>query len=207
MTTSQLLCVFTFLMAYYYFILRTYNTLGFRLFSLCFFMGVSLCYWWYTSYVDLKNIQKNGIATQALVLKKSANSLDVRIIDQSGKSVVHTQTGGISVDEFAAVNEGHTAPILYSPQSDTFYLTSSYQRQLNDNVYILLFPGTLFLIGIICWIFLRKYRVYAHEGTIYEYLTDESGKVVLDDARNSTTESLRTYSTMSRLFQLFDNQK
>jgi hypothetical protein len=204
MEKLQMLGFGAFLLAYYYFVLRKYNTLGFRMFSLFFFIGTLVCYWWYTGYRDLKDVQKNGIAAQAVVLKKTANTLEVRFADQSGQSVVRTQTGGISVAEFAAVIEGGSAPILYTPHSDTFYLTSSFKRQINDNEYILVFPGILFLIGILCGIFLRKYRVHAHEGTIYEYVTDENGKIVLDDARNSTTKSLRTYSTMSKLFQLFD---
>jgi hypothetical protein len=204
MTTLQLLAVGAFLLAYYYFVLRKYNTLGFRMLSLFFFIGSCVCYWWYVDYIDLKEVEKNGIATQAVVLKKSANSLEFRFTDQTGKSVVRTQTGGISVEEFAPVTEGSSAPILYSSQSDLVYLATSHQRQLNDNVYILGFPGILFLIGAVCGIALRKYRVHAHEGTMFEYVTDESGKVVLDDARNSTTKSLRTYSTLSKLFQIFD---
>lgn len=204
MTTLQMLGVGTFLMAYYYYVLRTYNTLGFRMFSLFFFVGFGVCYWWYTNYTSLKDVQKNGVSTQALVLEKTADNLVVRFTDLSGKSVTRTQTGGISVDEFAAVTEGQSAPILYSPQSDTVFLVSSLRRQLADTQYFLVFPALLFLIGCLCLIFLRKYRVHPHEGTIFEYVTDEHGRVVLDDARNSTTKALRTYSTMSKLVQLFE---
>lgn len=203
MTTIQLFLLFVFLMAYYYFVLRTYNTLGFRLFSLCFFVGTGVCYWWYDEYRHLTDIQHNGLTTQAVILKKEANSLTVRFTDLAGASVERTQTGGISVEEFAGVKEGQLAPILYSPQSDRVYLASSYRRRLSDNSYILVFPALLYLIGVLCWIFLRKYRVHAHEGTIYEYVTDERGNIMLDDARNSTTKALRTYSTMSRFFDMF----
>ncbi|RRB07264.1 hypothetical protein [Larkinella rosea] len=206
MTTLQALAVGAFWLAYYYFVLRKYNTLGFRLFSLFFFTSLSVCYWWYTDYVDLKTVEENGIATQGIVLKKTKDQLVFRFTDQSGKSVERTQNGGISVKEFASVQTDSPAPILYSPEtgSDVVFLTSSYQRQINDNKYILVFPGLLFLIGLGCGIFLRKYRVHAHEGTMYEYVTDENGNVVLDDAHSSTTKSLRTYSTMSKLFQIFD---
>ncbi|GAB4029881.1 hypothetical protein [Spirosoma gilvum] len=205
MNTLQVLSIGAFFMAYYYFVLRKYNALGFRIFSLCFFTALSVCYWWYTDYRDLKNVQVHGVSTQALVLKKSANSLDVRFTDQSGKSVVRTQTGGISVDEFAAVQEGKSAPILYSPQSDLVYLASSYQRQISDHIYILVLPGLLFLIGLVCLITLRTYRVHAYnDGSIYEYVTNEKGEVVLDDARSSTTKAFRNYSTMSKLFELFN---
>nr|WP_295926627.1 hypothetical protein [uncultured Dyadobacter sp.] len=204
MSTFQTICVGIFFMAYYYFVLRKYNTLGFRLFSLFFFTSIAVSYWWYVDYAELKDVEKNGVATEAVVLKKSADDLEYRFKDQAGHTVVRTQTGGISVEEFASVSEGKPAPVLYSPHSDVIYLKSSYQRQLSDNIYILFFPGMLFLIGCLCWIFLRKYRVHAHEdGSINEYVTDENGKIVLDDARNSTTKSLRKYATLSRLFDIF----
>jgi hypothetical protein len=204
METMQLFGVGIFWLAYYYFVLRKYNTLGFRMFSLFFFTGVCVCCWWYADDQDLKDVQTHGIATQALVIKKAENSLEFSFKDHSGHSTIRRQTGGISVEEFASVSEGKGAPILYSSESDMVFLKSSYQRQLSDNVYILILPGILFIIGIASFIFLRKYRVHAHEGTMYEYVTDESGKIVLDDARNSTTKSLRTFSTMSKLLRLFD---
>lgn len=204
MSTFQTICVGVFLMAYYFFVLRKYNTLGFRLFSLFFFTSVAVCYWWYIDYADLKDVEKNGIATDAVVLKKSADNLTFRLRDPNGYPIERTQTGGISVEEFASVSEGKPAPVLYSRQSGVIYLKNSYERQLSDNIYILFFPGFLFLIGCLCWIFLRKYRVHAHgNGSIYEYVTDENGKVVLDDAKNSTTKSLRNHATLSKLFEIF----
>jgi hypothetical protein len=204
MTTVQTICVGIFLMAYYFFVLRKYNTLGFRLFSLFSFTSIAVCYWWYIDYADLKDVEKNGAATEAVVLKKSTDNIEFRFTDQTGNMIVRTQAGGISVEEFASVSEGKPAPVLYSRQSDVIYLKSSYERQLSDNIYILFFPGLLFLIGSLCWIFLRKYRVHAHgDGSIYEYVTDENGKIVLDDAQNSTTKSLRKYATLSKLFEIF----
>lgn len=198
------ICFGVFLLAYYYFILRRYNTLGFRLFSLCFFISCFGCYWWHTSDRDLKSIQRTGIAADALVLRKTPNTLRVRFTNPTtGQVVERTREGGISVEEFAAVNEGQPAPILYTPNSKTFYLATSYRRQLHDNIYLLVLPGTLFLIGTGCLVFLRNYRVHAHEGTIYEYVTDEGGNVVLDDAKNRATRALRTSSTLSKLFELF----
>jgi hypothetical protein len=204
MTTLETLCAGTFLMAYYFFVLRKYNTLGFRLFSLFFFTSLAVCYWWYVDYADLKDVEKNGSEMEAIVVKKTVDNLEFRFTDLAGKVIVRTQMGGVSVEEFASVAVGKPAPVLYSPQSDVVFLKSSYQRQLSDNIYILFFPGLLFLIGSLCWIFLRKYRVHAHgDGSIYEYVTDENGKIVLDDAQNSTTKSLRNYTTMSKLFEIF----
>lgn len=132
MTTLQILSIGTFLMAYYYYVLRTYNALGFRMFSLFFFVGFGVCYWWSTTCASLKDVQANGVSAQALVLEKTVNSLVVRFADLSGKSINRTQTGGISVDEFAALTEEQSTPILYNPQSDTVFLASSFRRQLKD---------------------------------------------------------------------------
>lgn len=203
MSPAEILAAFVFLMAYYYFVLRKYNSLGFRMFSLCFFVGTAVCYWWYINYRDLQSLEKAGVATQALVLHKSANSLTVRFTDPAGRTVERTQNGGISVEEFAAVREGEEAPILYRPESKSFFLASSYRRQLSDNAYILILPGLLFALGIGSLIFLSRYRVHAHEGTMYEYVTDENGKVVLDDNKNATTRALRVGSTLSKLVGLF----
>jgi hypothetical protein len=204
MATFQSLCFGIFLLGYYYFVLRKYNTLGFRMFSLFFFISLSVCYWWYSDYRDLKDIQKNGVHTQALVIKKAPDNIGFQFKNPAGKLLSRAQKEGISIEEFASVREGAPAPVLYSTKSDVIFLTASYERQLSDNIYILIFPGTLFLIGCTCWIFLRKYRVHAREGSIYEYVTDENGKIVLDDAANATTRSLRTYTTMSKLFSLFE---
>lgn len=119
----------------------------------------------------------------------------MRFTDETGDVDERTQKGGISVQEFAAAPEGQPVPILYAPRSQTIYLTSSYQRQLHDNTYLLVFPAALFLIGSACWFFLGKYRVHPREGSIYEYVTDESGKVALDDAVSPLTRGLRNYST------------
>ncbi len=207
MSTGLLLGVGAFWLAYYYFVLRKYNTLGFRMFSLFFVTGLSVCYWWYVGYRELKAVQQKGIATQAIVISKAVqkvnNILQVRFTDPSGKAIIRTQEGGISDAEFAAVHEGGTVLILYSPTSDTFFLADSYYRQLGDNVYFLIFPGLLFLISILCWIFLRRYRVQAREGSIYEYLVDENGKVIFDDAATSTSRAFRNVSTFGKLAELF----
>jgi hypothetical protein len=203
MSTLQSVGAFVFLMAYYYFVLRKYNGLGLRLFSIFTFVALFVTYLWWQSDLDLKRTEREGIRTEAVVVKKTAADLTVRLVDQGGQTIERTQKGGISVDEMAAVTEGHPAPVIYRPDSNSLYLASSFERQRHDNVYILYFPAFLFAIGTACLIFLRKYRVLPHEGTLYEYVTNEEGKVVLDDAKNNTTKALRVGSTLSKFTQIF----
>lgn len=86
MTTIHMLGIGAFLMAYYYYVLRTYNTLGFRILCVFFFVGFGVCYWWYTNYASLKDIQKNGVSAQALVLeKKTTASLFVSLLRRENR--------------------------------------------------------------------------------------------------------------------------
>jgi len=198
---------FVFLLAYYYFVLRKYNTLGFRLFSLCFFVSVAMCYWWWNDWNELQAAAQNGVNSQAIVERKSTdganNILEVSFMDNHGQQVRRIEAGGISDEEFAELQVNGPAFIIYSPDSETFFLEKSFQRQNRDMGWFLIFPAFFLLIGSLCWIFLRRYRIHPHEGTTYEYMTDESGKVVLDDAKNETTKSLHQGYLLSKLWQIF----
>ena len=202
-----LFLLFIFLLAYYYFILRKYNTLGFRLFSLCFFVSVAMLYWWWGDWRELKKVERDGISVQAVVQQKrtdgSNNIVDVTFPDHAGKTVRRTEEGGISDAEFAELALNSPTPIRYSPDSDTFFLEKSFQRQSRDLAWFLLFPAFFLLLGSLAWIFLRRYRIHPHEGTAYEYMTDETGKVVLDDAKNETTKRLHNANLLSKLLQIF----
>ena len=67
MTILQPLPVGAFLIAYYYFALRTHNTPGFRLFPFFFFISIAVRYRWYADYRALKNTEKMGITTELSV--------------------------------------------------------------------------------------------------------------------------------------------
>ncbi len=105
--------------------------------------------------------------------------------------------------EFAELTISSPTPIRYHLNSDTFFLEKSFQRQQQDLAWFLLFPAFFLLLGSLAWIFLLRYRIHPHEGTTYEYMTDEDGKVVLDDAKNDTTKSLHNLNLVSNIMQLF----
>lgn len=203
----MLIGAFIFLLAYYYFILRKYNTLGFRLFSLCFFVSAAMVYWWWSDWRELKKMEQEGITEAAYVLEKKQAGKDwlvsVQFTDEGGNQVTLPCDTGMSVEELAAVVPERPVFIRFRPGSTSVFLESSYQRRIKDNGWFLLFPAFFLLLGCTAWFFLRKYRVHAHEGTVYEYVTNEEGKVVLDDAANETTKGLKKANLMSKLMQLF----
>jgi 5S rRNA maturation endonuclease (ribonuclease M5) len=213
MTLTVKILLFIGLLAYYYFVLRKYNSLGFRMFSLFSFVAIAVVYWWYEGYRDLESLKKNGVFAEANVTKKYVentktsnvpdNVVVLTFTDKQGKSINAEAREFTSKEEYAAVSVGQKVPAVYDASKGQVQLKSTFERSLNDYNYILIFPAILFSIGLGCMIFLRKYKVQPHEGTVYEYLTDENGKVVLDDMKSETTRTIKKINLVSKIVQAF----
>ena len=132
----NILLAFVFLLGYYYFVLRRYNTLGFRIFSLCFFVSAAMIYWWWGDWSELKKVASNGISTRANVLEKSKdganNIVMVAFLNEAGNLEQRVEHGGISDEEFDLLELNSATAIRYSPYSKTFFLEKSFQRQRHD---------------------------------------------------------------------------
>ena len=210
-TTNLLLIIG--LLAYYYFVLRKYNSLGFRMFSLFGFVAIAAVYWWYDGYQELQALRKTGIVVEATVTKKNVdysssssvpdNVVGVKFTTPQGKTVELEAREMTSKEEYAEVEVGQKALVVYDAGIQTAYLKTTLERSNKDYNYILILPGVLFLLGTLCLIFLSKLKVHAHEGTVYEYVTDESGKVVLDDLSSPTNQAIKKANLISKMVQIF----
>lgn len=213
MSTTTIFLVFFGSLAYYYFVLRKYNALGFRMFSLFTFMTICFIYWWYGGYKELEDLKKNGIHTEAIVTKKSIqgkpnsnvpdNVVEISYVSKEGKTLVAEAREMTSKEEYEEVSVGQKVPIIYSNNAKYMQLQTTFKRSLKDYNWILVMPALFFLIGLCCLIFLRKYKVHAHEGTVYEYVTDENGKVVLDDLKSEATRTIKKVNLVSKIVQAF----
>ncbi|RFS16343.1 hypothetical protein [Emticicia sp. C21] len=213
MTLTVEIILFIGLLAYYYFVLRKYNSLGFRMFSLFSFVAIAVVYWWYQDYQELESLKKNGVFIEGLVTKKYVehtkessvpdNVVVLNFTDNKGETINAEAREMTSKEEYAAVPIGQKVLIVYDAAKGTVQLKTTFDRSLHDFNYILIFPGLLFLIGLGCLIFLSRFKVHAHEGTAYEYLTDENGKVVLDDNHSETTRTIKKINLVSKIVQAF----
>lgn len=201
-----LLAVFLFLLAYYYVVLRRFNTLGFRLFSLCVFVSIAFLYWWWGDYRALKNLEENGISSDGLVWEKKQQGGDwlITVVVQGPNFDLDMRPldKAISTEELKTIVLKEPVKVRFVPLGKGAMLEQSYQRHLRDNNWFLLFPAFFLLLGCAAWFFLRRYRIHPHEGTVYEYMTDESGNVVLDDAKNEDTKNLKKWSMISKFIDL-----
>ena len=183
------------------------------MFSLFTFMTICSIYWWYGGYQELEDLKKNGIHTEATVTKKSiqgkANSnvpdnvVEISYVSKEGKTLTAEAREMTSKEEYEAVSVGQKVQIVYSNNAKYMQLQTTFERSLKDYNWILVMPALFFLIGLGCLIFLRKYKIHAHEGTAYEYMTDENGKIVLDDNKSEFTRTIKKVNLVSKIVQAF----
>ena len=213
MSTTAIFLIFFGSLAYYYFVLRKYNSLGFRMFSLFTFMTICFIYWWYGGYKELEDLKMNGVHAEATVIKKSIeekpnsnvpdNVVTINYISENGKMLTAEAREMTSKEEYEEVSVGQKVKIVYSNNARYMQLETTFDRSLKDYNWILVMPALFFLIGLCCLIFLRKYKVHAHEGTAYEYVTDENGKIVLDDNHKENTRTIKKINLISKIVQAF----
>lgn len=85
----------------------------------------------------------------------------------------------LSEKECQAAEEGKQVFVYYMPSKGEAYLQSSMQRWSHDIHWMWLFPGLLFLLGIIGRIAMRKY--WGRYDETGEYLEKEDGTIVAAD--------------------------
>ncbi|RYU97628.1 DUF3592 domain-containing protein [Emticicia agri] len=213
MSITAFFLIFFGSLAYYYFVLRKYNSLGFRMFSLFTFITLCFVYWWYSGYKELEDLKKNGIHTEATVIKKSIegkpdsnvpdNVVTVGYVTKEGKAITAEAREMTSKEEYDEVSVGQKVQIIYTNNVKNTQLQTTFNRSVKDYNWILIMPALFFLIGMGCLVFLGRFKIHAHEGTVYEYLTDENGKVLFDDKQSATTRTIRKINLLSKMMQAF----
>jgi len=68
---AKLVLIGVFILGMYWFVLRKYNSLGLRMFALCFFVFAACCVWLYNDEVELKTIFTNGEGYIASIISKT----------------------------------------------------------------------------------------------------------------------------------------
>ncbi len=195
---------------YYYFVLRKYNSLGFRLFSLFTFITLSFCYWLYEDTQTQKSMIKNGQTINGIVLAKEKktqpgssspdNVLIMRLSLQSNKPDTLQVYKYTSVEEWERFKIGETIPLLYDAEKNNLFVKESYHRMLNDQWILYVVASVFFLIGACCWYFLRNYKVGVDEAG--NEWVEKDGEIYLDERKSPTSQVLKRANIVSKLFQV-----
>ena len=195
---------------YYYFVLRKYNSLGFRLFSLFTFITLSFCYWLYEDTQTQKSMIKNGQTINGILLAKEKktqpgssspdNVLIMRLSLQSNKPDTLQVYKYTSVEEWERFKIGETIPLLYDAEKNNLFVKESYHRMLNDQWILYVVASVFFLIGAACWYFLRNYKVGVDEAG--NEWVEKDGEIYLDERKSPTSQVLKRANIVSKLFQV-----
>ena len=157
-------------------------------------------------------MEQNGKLLKAIVLEKSQtksrsggsldNQIHISFAYPDGNIRTVNTAKYISTAEYDALQTGQTVEVLYNPKNDQVYYNVSFHRYLNDQWFMYFFPASLFLIGAICGIVFRKYKVGVHEDTGDEYL-EKDGKIYLDEKDNQVFRTLKHVNIISKMFRAF----
>jgi hypothetical protein len=195
---------------YYYFVLRKYNSLGFRLFSLFTFITLAFCYWLYEDTQTQKSMLAHGQTLNGTVLAKEKktqpgssspdNVLTMRVSLQPNKVDTLQVYKYTSLEEWERFKIGEFIPLLYDSEKNNLFVKESYQRMLNDQWVLYVVAGFFFLIGAACWYFLRNYKVGVDESG--NEWVEKDGKIYLDERKSPTSQFLKRANIVSKLFQV-----
>ncbi len=207
-STLELLLIGAFIFAIYWFILRKYNTLGLRLFVLCFLLFVACSVWLYRDEQSLKNTLATGeehigtIVSKAIV-GKDDNEVQVTFTAKDGTTINAKTNEYVSKPEWESFEKGKPLSVIYVPSNDEVFVQQSIMRFKSEKVILYYFAGFWLLLGTVLLICLRKIRVGVDENTGAEWLYDEDGNVMLDERKSKTALGIKKFNIVSKMVQAF----
>jgi hypothetical protein len=206
-STLELLLIGAFIFAVYWFVLRKYNSLGLRLGFLCCFLFVGCCVWLYKDEVLLKNTIANGEEHIASILSKEKvgkndNEVELTFTAKDGKTITAKTSTYVSQQEWDKFETGKPLAVLYVPGTQQTYVQQSIMRFKADKIYLYFFAGFWLVLGVIVYIWLRKYKVGVDE-TGNEWVVKPDGSVILDERKSGASRAAKRINIISKLAQVF----
>ncbi|MBD2702952.1 hypothetical protein IC229_20060 [Spirosoma sp. BT702] len=211
MNSLTYICIGAGLMIYYYVVLRRFNSLGFRMFSLFTFITLCACYWVYQDSLIEKAVQKSSqvvrgtITSKRQVKSSSSSSLDneisVALATTPRRIDTLTSVRYISTDEWASWKLNDQIDLYYVDSQQLVIPKVSFDRYLNDRWGLYIGIGIFFLIGVACWFFLKRYNIGVDPDTGHEWL-EKDGKIYFDERRSKFSQTMKRVNILSKMIQL-----
>ncbi len=203
----ELVLIGAFFLALYWFVLRKYNSLGLRLFVVCFFLFIALCVWIHQDEVSLKNTLNNGEKHIATIISKTKvdkndNQVEVSFTSNDGKTINSKTTDYISQDEWNTFETGKPLSIIYDSKTSETFVQQSLMRFKNDKIFLYYFAGFLLVLGICLYIWLRKFKIGVDDNG-NEWVIKKDGSVILDERKSAAARATKKVNIFSKLIRSF----
>lgn len=198
---------------YYLFVLRRYNSLGFRLFSLFAAAALLFAWWIWKDEQRLATLATQGEIIKATIVSKEkvkgsgspSNAVTLTWNDAAGSEVVRQTSEYVSDPEWTSFKEKDTLDIVREPKSGEVFVVQSLNRFRSDKWILYVVDGFFFLLGCGCWFFLRKHMVLVNDAG--QEWVEKDGKVVLDGRQDTVVNNVTTTNVIYKLLSLFDSKK
>ena len=203
----ELLIIGAAFFAIYWFIMRKYNSLGLRLFILCFALFLACCVWLYKDETRLKHTIDAGEEHVANIISKATvgkndHEVTISFTAIDGK-LVNTKTSAyVSQEEWDRFETGKPLSVLYVADKQQTYVQQSIMRFKADKIYLYFFAGFWLILGAGLYAWLRKYKVGVDESG-NEWVEKPDGSVMLDERTNKTYRVAKHINIISKLVQSF----
>ncbi len=203
----ELFLIGVFIFAIYWFILRKHNSLGLRLFVLCFLLFVGSCVWLYKDEMKLKAALQKGEEHTANIVSKSIvgkndNQVKVSFTSKEGKFITTETTAYVSKPEWDGFETGAPLAVIYLPDTNETFVQQSILRFKGDKIALYYFSGFWLVLGLGLLIWLRNYKVGVDKyGN--EWVEKPDGSVILDERTSRLSRSAKRFNILSKMGQAF----
>lgn len=192
--------------AYYWLVLRRFNSLGFRLLSIFTIISVMIGVWIHQDReLQASVLANSNLVTGTLIDKRQIGTdctVTIELRLDGHDPVTRSTSEFISMSEYASFKVGEPIEMLHDVKSDRWYVRQSFERMVADFWVLYLFAGFFFVVGIACWFFLRRLKVGVDEQG-NEWLEREDGTVILDERQSASARTLKRANIVSKLWQIF----
>ncbi|WP_460941681.1 hypothetical protein [Spirosoma daeguense] len=212
MNSLTYICIGTGLLLYYYFVLRRFRSLGFRMFSLFTFVSLAAGYWIYEDSLIDKAIQQKGQLLKATIISKKQvksstsgspdNEINVVAAVTHHQLDTLTTSRYVSAEEWSSWQVGEVIDIYYVDNQNLVVAKISFDRYLGDRMGLYVGVGIFFLIGVLCWFFLNRYNIGVDPETGYEWL-EKDGKIYFDERQSKASQVMKRANIVLKMIQLF----
>ena len=211
MPTVVILLLVVGIVLYYLLVLRRYNSLGFRLFSLFTLVSILLGWWIRQDEERLKSLSEHGARIVATVISKeklkggAPNAVTVSWRDEAETEMVKQTSPYVSDPEWQSFQIGAPLNVVLDQAIKEIYVAQSLERFRSDKWILYAALGFFFLIGCGCWFFLRKHMIHVDDAG--KEWVEKDGKVVLDERNEEGIQPLRPANIFWRILELFGPNK